>query len=111
MASNFDDDNDLLEKDKKEDRILDCAIHYVLINKTYPCELQKDKKRAVRKRAATLVLEDGEVFVQQKNRKVKVIRSREDQLLSVQDCHSDPTSGHFGTKKTWRRLTDFVLYE
>ena len=88
-------DNDLLEEDKKEDRILDCAIHYVL-NKTYPCELEKDKKRAVRKRAATLVLEDGEVFVQQKNRKVKVIRSREDQLLSVQ---------------TWRRLTYFVLYE
>ena len=64
--------------------------------------------RAVRKRAATLVLEDGEVFVQQKNRKVKVIRSREDQLLSVQACHSDPTSGHFGMK-TWRRLTDLFF--
>jgi len=109
MASKNDDDNDLLEEDKKEDRILDCAIHYIL-NKTYPCELEKDKKRAVRKRAATLVLEDGEVFVQQKNRKVKVIRNREDQLLSVQACHSDPTSGHFGMK-TWRRSTYFVLYE
>ena len=54
MASKNDDDNDLLEEDKKEDRILDCAIHYVL-NKTYPCELEKDKKRAVRERAATLV--------------------------------------------------------
>jgi len=43
MASKNDDDNDLLEEDKKEDRILDCAIHYVL-NKTYPCELEKDKK-------------------------------------------------------------------
>ena len=94
---------------RQEDRILDCAIHYVL-NKTYHCELEKDKKRSVRKRAATLVLEDGEVFVQQKNRKVKVIRSREDQLLSVQACHSDPTSGHFGMK-TWRRSTYFVLYE
>jgi len=94
---------------KTRKKILDCAIHYVL-NKTYHCELEKDKKRAVRKRAATLVLEDGEVFVQQKNRKVKVIRSREDQLLSVQACHSDPTSGHFGMKKTWR-LTYFVLYE
>jgi len=80
---------------RQEDHILDCAIYYIL-NKTYPCELENDKKRAVRKRAATLVLEDGEVFVQQKNRKVKVIGSREDQLLSVQ---------------TWRRLTDFALYE
>ena len=105
MASKNDDDNNLLEEDKKEGCILDCTIHYVL-NKTYPCELEKDKKRAVRKRAATLVLEDGEVFVQQKNRKVKVIRSREDQLLTVQACHSDPTSGHFGMKKTWRRLTE-----
>jgi len=32
------------------------SMHYVL-NKTYHCELEKDKKRAVRKRAATLVLE------------------------------------------------------
>ena len=110
MASKNDDDNDLLEEDKIEDRILDRAIHYIS-NKTYHCELEKDKKRAVRKCAATLVLEDGEVFVQQKNRKFKVIRSREDQLLSVQACHCDPTSGHFGMKKTWRRLTDFVLYE
>jgi len=64
---------------------LDGAIHYY-------------KKKAVRKRAATLVLEDGEVFVQQKNRKVKVITSREDQM-PVQACHSDPTSGHFGMEK------------
>ena len=53
MASKNDDGNDLLE-DKKEDRILDCAIHNVL-NRTYPCELEKDKKGAVRKRASTLV--------------------------------------------------------
>ena len=68
MASKNDDDNDLLE-DKKEDRIsVDCAIHYVL-NKTYHCELEKDKKRSVRKRAATLVLEDGEVFVSRRTGK------------------------------------------
>ena len=54
MASKNDDDNDLSGEDKK-DRILDCAIHYVL-NKTYPCELEKGKERAVRKCAAMLVL-------------------------------------------------------
>jgi len=70
MASKNDDDNNPLEEDKK-DRILDCAIHYIL-NKPYPCELEKDKKRAVRKRAATLVFEG---FVQQ-NRKVMVMRRR-----------------------------------
>ena len=110
MASKNDDDNDLLEEDKKEDRILDCAIHYVL-NKTYPCELEKDRKRAVRKRAATLVLEDVEVFVQQKNRKVKVIRSREDQLLSVQACHSDVLNKTYPCEleKTRKELLESVL--
>jgi len=44
MASKNNDDNDLLEEDKKEDRILDCAIHYVL-NKTYHCEFNWSRTR------------------------------------------------------------------
>jgi len=88
--------NDDLLKDKKTACILDCAIHYIL-SKTYPCELEKDKKRAVGKRAAMLVLEDGEVFVQQKNRKVKVIRSREDQLqIAAIMKTSAPCTHHSG---------------
>ena len=46
---------------EKDDRILDLAIHYAL-NNNYPEteELTKYQKRAVRKRAATLLVEKGE---------------------------------------------------
>ena len=89
----------------KEDPILDYAINYA-VNGTYPDELTKEKKRAVRKRAGTLILENGEVYLQRKGRRVKVIQSRKDQLLIVKACHSEPTSGHFGLTKTWRRVAE-----
>ena len=70
---------------EKEDPILDHAIYYA-INGTYPNDLTKEKKRAVRKRAATLT-----VYLQRKARKVKVIQARKDRLLIVKACHSEPT--------------------
>ena len=90
---------------EKEDPILDHAIYYA-INGTYPNDLTKEKKRAVRKRAAILTVENGEVYLQRKARKVKVIQARKDQLLIVKACHSEPTSGHFGLTKTWRRVAE-----
>ena len=50
---------------EKEDLILDYTIYYA-INGTYPNELTK-KKRAVRKRAGTLIVESGEIYLQRKN--------------------------------------------
>ena len=76
------------------------------INGAYPSNLNKEKKRAVRKRASTLILESGEVYLQRKDRRVKVIQSRKDQLLIIKACHSEPTSGHFGVTKTWRRVAE-----
>ena len=90
---------------EKEDPILDHAIYYA-INGAYPSNLNKEKKRAVRKRASTLILESGEVYLQRKDRRVKVIQSRKDQLLIIKACHSEPTSGHFGVTKTWRRVAE-----
>ena len=55
-----------MEAVDKEDAILELAIEYVLTN-GYPPSLSKDRKRAVQKRAATLVVENGEVFVQKRN--------------------------------------------
>ena len=43
---------------EKEDPILDHAI-----NGAYPSNLNKEKKRAVRKRASTLILESREVYL------------------------------------------------
>ena len=51
------------------DCILDFAIEYA-ISGTYPPGLTKDKKRAVRKRAQTIVVEKGEVFLKKKSGKV-----------------------------------------
>ena len=53
----------------QDDPILDFAVDYVTSG-MYPSGLSKEKKRAVRKRAANLVVEDGEIFLQRKNRKV-----------------------------------------
>ena len=51
------------------DCILDFAIEYA-ISGTYPPGLTKDKKRAVRKRAQTIVVEKGEVFLKKISGKV-----------------------------------------
>ena len=51
------------------DHVLDLAIKYVP-HGCYGEELTKDRKRAVQKRAARLVVERGDVFVQKKERKV-----------------------------------------
>ena len=48
------------------DHILDCAIEYKLSG-TYPPSQTKDKKRVVSKRAATLIADNGEIYVQRKN--------------------------------------------
>jgi hypothetical protein len=44
---------------------LDFAIEYT-ISGTYPPGLTKDKKRAVRKRAHTTLVDNGEIFLKNK---------------------------------------------
>lgn len=92
---------------EKDDRILDLAIHYAL-NNNYPEteELTKYQKRAVRKRAATLLVEKGEVYLEKKERKVKVISSVQEQQRILKACHSEATSGHFGVTKTHKRIAE-----
>ena len=90
---------------EKDDEVLELAIYYVQ-NGLYPPDLSRDKKRAVRKRAATLVGEKGEVFLQKNKRRVKVILSAEDHKRILNACHSEPTSGHYGVTKTWKRIAE-----
>ncbi len=59
--------------------ILEYAIQYAQ-NGSYPPELTKDKKRAVRKRAALLTIDEGEVFFNRGKRKVMVMVSREEHV-------------------------------
>ena len=92
-------------EDTENDRILELAVEYA-VRRSYPPGLSKEKKRAVRKRAATLIVDKGEVFLKRKGRRVKVVTAVEDQRRILESCHSDPTSGHFGTTKTWRRVAE-----
>ena len=62
----------------KEDPVLNLAIAYVL-TKSYPADLGKDQKRAVRKRAKSILVENGEVYLVKKKRRVKVVTSVEEQ--------------------------------
>ena len=87
-----------------EDHILDYTIEYKLSG-TYPPSLMK-KKRAARKRAATLIADNGEIYVQRKKGRVKVVTSVKEQGRILRACHSDATSGHFGSTKSWRRVAE-----
>ena len=71
-----------------EDHILDFAIEYKQSG-TYPPALTKEKKRAVRKRTASLIADNGEIYVERKNRRVKVVTSAEEQARILRACHSD----------------------
>ena len=35
-----------------------------------------------------------------------MVTSVDDRKRILRSCHSDPTSGHFGITKTWRRLAE-----
>ena len=35
-----------------------------------------------------------------------MVTSIDDQRRILQSCHSDPTSGHYGCTKTWRRVAE-----
>ena len=75
-----------------EDHILDYAIEYKLSG-SYPPSLTKEKKRPIRKRAVTLIADNGEIYVQRKKGRVKVVTSVEEQGRILRACHSDATSG------------------
>ena len=87
------------------DEILEYAIQYAQ-DGSYPPNLTKDKKRAVRKRAALLSVDKGEVFFTRGKAKVKVVVSHDEQRRVLKACHSEPTSGHFGVTKTYKRIAE-----
>ena len=63
----------------------------------------KENERAVRKHAALLTVGKGEVSFNSGKTKVKVMISLEEQRRVLKACHSEPSSGHFGVTKTYKR--------
>ena len=58
------------------------AVNYVLYG-CYGKELTKDKKRAVRKKAAKLVVDRGEVYLMKKERKVRVVYHKYTRIIQT----------------------------
>ena len=98
------------EEEPKEDQLLQLAIDYVTTG-AYPAGITKDRKRAVRRKAGTLVVDKGEVFVRHHRRKVKVVVEKKEQARILRACHAEPTSGHFGVTKTWRRVAERFYWQ
>ena len=55
-----------------QDDVLELAIKYA-VRGQYPPGLTKDRKRAVRRRATTLRVDKGEVFLKRKGREVNSV--------------------------------------
>ena len=61
-------------------------------------------KRSVRKRADRIIMRGVEVMYKKNSDEVRIIQSREEHMWVLEVWHSDPTSGHFGVKKTFNRV-------
>ena len=85
--------------------IIDPSINY-LFTKSYPLNADVKLKRSIRRRASTLNLEDGQIYIKKRKRRVKVIVSHEEQVKISNACHSEPTSGHFGVTKTRKKISE-----
>ena len=62
------------EEHQEADNILEHAIEYCMTG-SYPPGQTKDKKRAVRKRAKAVTVENGEVYLQRRKNKVCTLLS------------------------------------
>lgn len=85
--------------------------HRVCVAPQLPTKLIKGQEESHEKRAATLAVDTGKVFLKRKGRLVKVVIAADDQHWISESCHSDPTSGHFGTTKTWRRIAERFYWQ
>ena len=63
-------------------------------------------KRSVRKRADRVIMRGVEVIYKKNSDEIRLIQSREEQMRVLEMCHSDPTSGHFGVKKTFNQVRE-----
>ena len=96
----------------ESDEILDLAILYSLAklegrDNLYPSDTSKDKRRAIRRRAEKISVQDGKLLYENRGRKLVTIITRPDeQEKIIRACHIDETSGHFGVKKTAARVSE-----
>ena len=65
----------------------------------------------MRKCAALLTVDKGEVFFTRGKAKVKVLVSHDEQRRVLKACYFKPTSGHFGVTKTYKRIAEHFYWK
>ena len=65
----------------------------------------------MRKCAALLTVDKGEVFFTRGKAKVKVLVSHDEQRRVLKACYFEPTSGHFGVTKTYKRIAEHFYWK
>ena len=51
------------------------------------------------------------VYKKKDKAEVQVIQSSDEQKRIMEMCHSDPTSGHFGVKKTFNQVREMFYWK
>ena len=101
-----------MESGQTNDLLLERALYYKL-NGGYPVEqppLTDNQKRAVRRKAKDIVLDDisGKVFILRKRNevvvKVEVVRSPQERKRIFNEYHQ--ASDHSGWHKTWEQIAE-----
>ena len=118
--------------------LLDKAYIY-LTEGRYPNGCKGNEKRVIRRKAAKFVTRDGELLYKKTVRRLggkKVcifiqilrvfsithftadggtdpvyIRTRDEQIRILRACHSDPTSGHLGFRRTLARINERFVWK
>ena len=83
----------------------------MLLSAHWAMAIPPTPRRTESKRAAALIIDKGEVFIQKKSGRVKVVTSADEWKFIIKACSSDPTSGHFGATKTWQRVAESFYWK
>ena len=95
---------------EKED-LLEAAIQYASAKHAgyedaYPPDASKVKKRAIRKRAESISVQNGKLFYTDRRKLIVEVVTADEQKHILWACHADITFGHFGVKKTAGRIAE-----
>ena len=72
--------------------------------------VNKRKEKSRKKKSVNPRGLQGRSVLKKKGQGVKVVTAVEKQRRILELCHSDPTSGHFGRTKTWRRVAEWFYW-
>ena len=81
------------------------AIYNYLSSNVYPDDVDKIKKRNLRRRASAFVVREGQLYYSAKDGEKLVVQAVDKERILVA-CHSDFGGGHFGRDKTTQKIEE-----